>query len=390
MNACTKASDARERTPAGERPMTVSVVIPAHNEEATIRETVASCLAQTYPLEQVIVVADNCTDSTVECARAAGAIVIEGKGGSKAAAQNMALPLVTSALVVALDGDATLSADAVALMVDTIDAGAVGTCPAALPGDTDTTYSRYRTLYHAISNGWVRKLQDVLGRQMVLSGMANCHRMDVLRQCGGFPEDNITEDFNLTWMLHRRGHRVAFTEGAFVYTREPTSLRELLSQVHRWTSGFAQSMVKHRAPLHDASSFVVVATQVVDGVVGGLATFSFVPFIARHGVKALWRWWSVLWVVVSAASLGVAVRQVGWRTALKCLPSWFVLQTLIGPLTAWWLVREWVLGKHLLSWTGRHGLKADITPMTARRKLLLFGCAAAAGVAALVNRRTRR
>ena len=73
--------------------------------------------------------------------------------------------------------------------------------------------------------------------------------------------------------LADRDSRVAFTEGAFVYTREPTSLRELLSQVHRWTSGFAQSMVKHRAPLHDASSFVVVATQVVDGVVGGLATF---------------------------------------------------------------------------------------------------------------------
>lgn len=126
-------------------------------------------------------VVDNCTDSTVQCARAAGAIVIEGRGGSKAAARNMALPLVAGDLVVALDGDATLSVDAVSLVVGTIGAGAVGTCPAALPGDTDSTHSRYRTLSHAISNGWVRKLRDVLGRRMVLSGMANCPR----RTCCG-------------------------------------------------------------------------------------------------------------------------------------------------------------------------------------------------------------
>ncbi|MFJ6673843.1 hypothetical protein ACIQMJ_22270 [Actinosynnema sp. NPDC091369] len=49
-----------------------------------------------------------------------------------------------------------------------------------------------------------------------------------------------------------------------------------------------------------------------------------------------------------------------------------------------------MLGRHLLSWTGRHGLKADITPMTAKRKLLLSGCAVVVGVAALVNRRARR
>src|SRR3712207_4777643 len=64
---------------------------------------------------------------------------------------------------------------------------------------------------HAIANGWIRKMQDALGCQLVLSGMANCHRTDVLVEMGGFPDDNITEDFNLTWALHRRGYPVAFT-----------------------------------------------------------------------------------------------------------------------------------------------------------------------------------
>jgi hypothetical protein len=187
-------------------PVTVAVVVPAHNEAATVEQTIRSCLSQTYPVAQVIVVADNCTDATAALARAVGATVIEGSGGSKAAAQNLALPYVVADLVVALDGDNTLDATAVAHMVATMRAGHAGTCAAVFPKDTTTIYSQYRTLYHALSNGWTKKIQDTLGRQLVLNGMANCHRTDVLATMGGFPDDSVTEDFNLTWALHRHGY----------------------------------------------------------------------------------------------------------------------------------------------------------------------------------------
>ena len=174
-----QAASRQPHTALPHTPLTVTVIVPAHNEETTIQQTVQSCVDQTYPIRQVIVIADNCTDFTAERARRAGATVIAGTAGSKAAAQNLALPHVTSDVVLAIDGDATLNAPAVAFMVATISAGAVGTCPAALPKDTHTIYSQYRTIYHAVANGWMRPLQDVLGRQLVLSGMANCHRTDV-------------------------------------------------------------------------------------------------------------------------------------------------------------------------------------------------------------------
>ncbi len=83
--------------------------------------------------QQVIVVADNCSDATAALARRAGATVIEGKGGSKAAAQNLALPYVVSDVVVAIDGDNTLDPAAVAHIVTTMRAGYAGTCAAVLP-----------------------------------------------------------------------------------------------------------------------------------------------------------------------------------------------------------------------------------------------------------------
>jgi cellulose synthase/poly-beta-1,6-N-acetylglucosamine synthase-like glycosyltransferase len=376
-----------EREAVASDPVTVAVVVPAHNEATTIGQTISSCLRQTYPVSQVIVVADNCTDATAAVARAAGVTVIEGTGGSKAAAQNLALPYVTADVVVALDGDNTLDAAAVAHLVATISAGHVGTCAAVLPKDTTTMYSQYRTLYHTLCNGWTKKIQDVLGRQLVLSGMANCHRTDVLTAMGGYPDDSITEDFNLTWALHRHGYPVAFTPQALVYTQEPTSFQELINQMHRWTAGFAQCMATHQAPLVDLASFIVVVSVAGDALVGGLAVLSFLPFFARKGMSALWRWWSMLWLATSAASIGVAITHLGIRTTLRCLPGWFMIQTVTGPMTTWWLVREWILGRHLTSWTGRHGRKATLTPMSPQRKRTLATAAALAGLTTLATRR---
>src|ERR671917_21333 len=370
-------------------PVTVAVVVPAHNEAATIEQTIRSCLHQSYPPTQVIVVADNCTDATAARARAAGATVIEGHGGSKASAQNLALPHVAADLVVALDGDNTLDATALAHLVTTMRAGHAGTCAAVRPKDTTTIYSQYRTMYHALANGWTKKIYDVLGRQLVLNGMANCHRTDVLAQMGGFPDDSVTEDFNLTWALHRHGYPVAFTPKAFVYTQEPTSFRELIDQMHRWTAGFAQCMVAHHAPLVDLASFIVVISLAVDALMGGLATLTFLPFVACHGLSACWRWWGWLWILISAVTIGVAINQLGIRTTLRCLPGWFILQTITGPITTWWLVQEWVLGRHLTTWTGRHGRKPTLTLMTPQRKTALT-TAALAGLTTLAMRRIKK
>lgn len=60
---------------------TVSVVIPAYNEEETIAGVVADYVASPY-VDEVIVVDNNCKDRTAELARGAGArVVAESKPG---------------------------------------------------------------------------------------------------------------------------------------------------------------------------------------------------------------------------------------------------------------------------------------------------------------------
>ncbi|MGE8382883.1 MAG: glycosyltransferase family 2 protein, partial [Pseudomonas putida] len=55
----------------------VAVLVPAHDEAAIIRATLASVTPQLLPGDRLLVVADNCTDDTARLAREAGAEVVE-------------------------------------------------------------------------------------------------------------------------------------------------------------------------------------------------------------------------------------------------------------------------------------------------------------------------
>ncbi|MFF7250623.1 glycosyltransferase [Embleya sp. NPDC008237] len=57
--------------------MRITALVPAHNEEAQIGETIQSLYGQRRPPETIIVIADNCTDRTVEIARGMGVQVYE-------------------------------------------------------------------------------------------------------------------------------------------------------------------------------------------------------------------------------------------------------------------------------------------------------------------------
>ena len=96
-------------------PVTITVLVPAHDEAGCIAATIASLRSQSRPPERIIVVADNCTDDTVSIARAAGVQVVETVGNTKkkAGALNQALSAVVGGrgdndTIMIMDADTTL------------------------------------------------------------------------------------------------------------------------------------------------------------------------------------------------------------------------------------------------------------------------------------------
>src|SRR5262245_47850942 len=89
----------------------LTVLVPAYNEAESIADTIRSLQTQTVRPAEIIVIDDCSSDDTGEVARALGVTVIRPplNTGSKAGAQNFALPWVRTPFVMAVDADTSLA-----------------------------------------------------------------------------------------------------------------------------------------------------------------------------------------------------------------------------------------------------------------------------------------
>jgi cellulose synthase/poly-beta-1,6-N-acetylglucosamine synthase-like glycosyltransferase len=371
----------RDRHPAAQaRPplTTVTALIPAHNETANLRECLASIQAQTRPVDQIVVVADRCTDDTATVAREAGAVVVEVDCGAKAAAQNAGLPYVTGDVVLCVDADTVLASDVTELFLaelQRVDA----TCANMLPRPEQRGFwVANRRFAYALGRYWWRWCQGQVGRLMVLSGCAYAVRADALRTLGGFPGGLITCDMDLTWALYGAGYRTSFCHRALAYTYDPETTRVYTAQMRRWASGFFQNFARHRRQLASPASALVV----------GSLLYDLLTLPIAYGMATVWAWhhpasqrWILGWLAIHAlVTIAIASRTVGWRRAAASYPAYWLVNWYNKALYLWTFTREWVLGRHYASWTGRQGRGTVITPMSYERRCVLATLVSAAGI----------
>jgi hypothetical protein len=88
--------------------MRVSCAITAYNEKDYIEGCILSVLGQTYPVDEIIVVADSCTDGTVEIARRFPVEVVEVDYRDIYQSKREGLERASSNLVLCVDGDTWL------------------------------------------------------------------------------------------------------------------------------------------------------------------------------------------------------------------------------------------------------------------------------------------
>jgi len=228
----------------------VSVVVPAKNEEAVIEATVRSLCAMEYAEDgqrryEVIVVDDRSTDGTAAIleglARELAITVVQTQDGSfgKAAALNLGIARSRAGIIAVLDADARVGADFLRQMVPFLaDSGAGGV-------------QARRVLYNAGQNA-VTQLQDdeyrlfqrtlqrarrALGGMVCFSGNGLLVRRDALDEVGGWNEEALTEDIDLTVRFHLAGWEIRYCDGAVVWEEAVAHLRPLVRQRVRWFEG---------------------------------------------------------------------------------------------------------------------------------------------------------
>lgn len=229
-------------------PVTVTVLIPAHNEEKILPTTLPALLAQSRRPERVIVVADNCTDGTVDIARAGNVEVFETRENTekKAGALNQVLRDLLPALgnndvVMVMDADTTLDQGFIAEAVRRFETDralmAVGGIFYGEPG--------HGVLGQLQRNEYIRysrEIQRRRGRVFVLTGTSSLFRPTGLRAVAdargvSIPGRNgdvydthaLTEDNELTIALKSLGGLMTSPAPCTVVTELMPNWRALAS-----------------------------------------------------------------------------------------------------------------------------------------------------------------
>jgi len=359
----------------------ISVLIPAHNEAGVLRECLDAILAQTLPVDEIVVVADSCTDETAAVAESYGAVVVETEQGGKAASQDVGLPYVTGDILVCIDADTIIDVDVVERFVAELEAGADATCANMLPMPHQRGFwVANRRFAYALGRYWWRWCQAQMGKLMVLSGCAYALKTETVRSIGGFPGELITCDMDLTWSLYDAGYTTTFCHQALAYTYDPETFAVYTKQMRRWASGFFQNFQTHYGQVLRSPSAVLVVGSLLLDLLMMPVTYTFVLLWALHDPASL-RWLAPSIAIHAAITTFIASRTITWKQALLGFPCYWAANWWNKAIYFWTFIREWILGRHYTSWTGRQGRATEISPMSRRRKIGLISTSAGLALA---------
>ena len=275
----------------------ISVLVPAHNEEPTIVESVRALCACRYPQLEIIVINDGSTDSTLRRLTQAFALVavrrvpscglttkpiralyasqrlpnltvIDKAGGGKADALNAGLRYAWTPLVCSIDADTLIDADALTRLVweferrpETVAAGGIVRVingsrvrdgrveEARLPRNllANLQILEYLRAFLGGRIAWSR-----LGMLLIISGAFGLFRREVVVQAGGYDTTTVGEDAELVLRIHHQRRddglacRIIFFPDPICWTEVPTRLGVLRRQRDRWQRGLIEMLLRHR------------------------------------------------------------------------------------------------------------------------------------------------
>jgi len=224
----------------------VSIVIPAHNEENVIEETIKNILSLDYKNYELLVIDDRSDDNTPEIIKKISAktrkvnYFIRGENSfpGKSAVMNDALSMTKGEIICVFDADARIEPDFLKKILPYFAEPEV----AAVQARKVITNRETNFLTRCQDNEYILDTQFQANRDSIkgaveLRGNGQLVRREAVLDVGGWNNHSITDDLDLSTRFHLRGWDVRFAESVNVYEEGITGLFSLLRQRRRWIEG---------------------------------------------------------------------------------------------------------------------------------------------------------
>ncbi len=222
--------------------------------------------------------------------------------------------------MVALDADTILRQGTIEKLVRHFHDEKVGAVSGnARVGNRKSWITRFQSIEYICGFNLDRRALDLLNAITVVPGAVGAWRKDLIEQAGGFADDTLAEDADLTLAIRRNGYTIRYEETALAYTEAPESTRDLAKQRFRWAFGTLQTAWKHRDATFNPAY----------GCLGWVA------------LPSIWIFQVLLAVVSPFADIAmlIALFAGNWRVVLLYYFGLFLLEALTA-LLAYGLERE--------------------------------------------------
>lgn len=225
----------------------VSLVIPCYNESDIIREKVLNSLAIDYEGDKLRIyfITDGSTDDFREVLAEFPEVMLlhEDRRGGKTAAENRAMKLVNTPIVIFSDANTLLNKDAVKNIVrhfEKEDVGCVSGEKRVLSDEKDTASAAGEGIYWKYES-FLKTLDSQLYSAVGAAGELVAFRTSLYED---LPEDTILDDFMQSMLIASKGFKIIYEPDAYALESGSASVAEELKRKIRISAGGWQSMTR--------------------------------------------------------------------------------------------------------------------------------------------------
>lgn len=249
-----RALHAKKYRPEKKRAPKMLVLIPAHNEEDSIAETLTSILSQSRKADRIVVIADNCTDNTIAIAnRFKSVTVMETVNNSDrkvgALTQGWRRWGAGFEYVAGVDADTVLHPDCFKALEDEMEKDQeIGGIMARFTFDQNKADGPVANILTRMQRmeftQWVGDIGHRKCQAHVLGGQASLFRGRALSDVAVSTKRNspwstrtMVEDAELSLQLHASKYRTVLSRNARAYPGAMHTIRSLWGQRMKWQEG---------------------------------------------------------------------------------------------------------------------------------------------------------
>ena len=287
-----------------EVPPFVTLIVPAHNEEHTIAETVTSLASIDYYYNgevnfELIVCNDGSEDRTgEELAKLKDKFphlkiitrVPPRSGKGKGFVLNDALEISKGEVVAVFDADARVDPDFLSIIVPYLnDPEVQGVQSRIKMYNKDENWLTYMQHVELAGFGNIVRAKDILGKAGFLGGNGQLVKKDAIYGGGGWDGFAITEDLNLSVKLMIEGNAIRYCGETWVYQEAVPTWRQLFRQRARWAIGNFETLF-------------IYGTKIIKSPMPVFRMFGVLEHVAFYGLNML----------VFFGFLVFAVNLIGW------------------------------------------------------------------------------